>query len=58
MNRLLAGVAVLLVVGVADAQAPRKADPAKYGWHTDYDAGKAEAKRTGKPIFLVFRCEP
>ena len=36
----------------------RKLDAARYGWHTDYAAGKAEAKRTGKPIFLVFRCEP
>ena len=35
-----------------------KLDPAKHGWHTDYAAAKAEAKRTGKPIFLVFRCEP
>ena len=58
MHRTFAGVAVLILAGVADAQTPRKADPAKYGWHTDYDAAKAEAKRTGKPIFLVFRCEP
>jgi hypothetical protein len=58
MHRALAGVAVLLAAGVADAQPPRKADPAKYGWHTDLAAAKAEAKRTGKPIFLVFRCEP
>ena len=28
------------------------------GWHTDYAAAKAEAKRTGKPMFVVFRCEP
>ena len=30
----------------------------KHGWTTNYGAAKAEAKRTGKPIFLVFRCEP
>ena len=57
MHRALAGLALLLLPGVADAQ-PRKLDPTKYGWHTDYAAAKAEAKRTGKPIFLVFRCEP
>ena len=28
------------------------------GWHTDYAAAKAEAKRTGKPLFVTFRCEP
>ena len=39
-------------------RAPPKFDAAKFGWHTDYAAAKAEAKRTGKPIFLVFRCEP
>jgi hypothetical protein len=57
MHRVLAASAVLLLAQSADAQ-PRKLDPAKYGWHTDLAAAKAEAKRTGKPIFLVFRCEP
>ena len=57
MHRLLAAAAVLLLPAAAGAQ-PRKLDPAKFGWHTDYAAAKAEAKRTGKPIFLVFRCEP
>ena len=28
------------------------------GWHTDYAAARAEAKRTGKPLFVVLRCEP
>ena len=27
-------------------------------WHKDYVTAKAEAKRTGKPLFVVFRCEP
>jgi hypothetical protein len=57
MHRVIAGLVVLCTAGAADAQ-PRKTDPAKFGWHTDYAAAKAEAKRTGKPIFLVFRCEP
>jgi hypothetical protein len=57
MNRVLAGLALLSLPGVAEAQ-PRKIDPAKFGWHTDFAAAKAEARRTGKPIFLVFRCEP
>lgn len=57
MNRWLAGLAVLALPGIADAQ-PRKLEPAKYGWLSDYSAAKAEARRTGKPIFLVFRCEP
>jgi hypothetical protein len=27
-------------------------------WLRDHAAGRAEAQRTGKPIFLVIRCEP
>ena len=57
MNRVLAGLALLLLPAFASA-APPKIEPAKFGWHTDYTAATAEAKRTGKPIFLVFRCEP
>lgn len=48
--------AVAPAVAVANAAAPQPA--ARYGWHTDYAAARAEAKKTGKPIFLVFRCEP
>jgi hypothetical protein len=57
MHRVLVLPVLLLTFGAAEAAAP-KVDPAKYGWHTDYAAGKAEAKRTGKPMLLVFRCEP
>jgi hypothetical protein len=57
LNRLLAGFILLAAPGVIHAQ-PRKLEPARYGWHNDYAAARAEAKRTGKPIFLVFRCEP
>ena len=27
-------------------------------WLRDHAAGRAEAQQTGKPIFLVIRCEP
>jgi len=57
MNRVLAASALLALTGVADA-APPKPEPAKFGWHTDYASALAAARRTGKPIFLVFRCEP
>lgn len=58
MNRVLAGLALLILPGITHAQAPRKTDPTKFGWLTDYNAALAEARRSGKPIFLVFRCEP
>lgn len=56
MTPRLATLALLVLAGTADARPPL--DAAKFGWHTDYAMAKAEAKRTGKPIFLVFRCEP
>jgi hypothetical protein len=40
------------------ASSVQKLDPARYGWYSDYEAARAEARRSGKPIFLVFRCEP
>ena len=27
-------------------------------WYDDYDAGMAEARRTGKHMLLAFRCVP
>jgi hypothetical protein len=27
-------------------------------WHNNYKEALDEAKRTGKPIFLEYRCEP
>ena len=59
MTRSLAALALLMVpAAAAHAQGRKKPDPAQFGWHTDLAAAKAEANRTGKPIFLVFRCEP
>ncbi len=48
MIRWYVGVVMFLVVaGEASAQ--------KGNWLTNYDAAKAAARRSGKPIFLVFR---
>lgn len=58
MHRTLAGLALLILPGVTAAQPSKRPDPTKFGWLTDYNAALAEAKRSGKPIFLVFRCEP
>lgn len=57
MTRALAGIALLVIPAAADARGPAL-NVAKYGWHTDYAEARAEARKTGKPIFLVFRCEP
>jgi hypothetical protein len=46
---------VLLAAAVA-ALAPSQEDGIT--WLTSYSAAIQEARRTGKPIFLEFRCEP
>lgn len=51
----------LLVVGSASAQPGRRGgreEGAEYGWRSNYAAARAEAKRTGKPLMVVFRCVP
>jgi hypothetical protein len=51
--RWLSGVALGLASLLA-AEARAQAPP----WRTDYAAARAEARRTGKPLFVVFRCVP
>jgi hypothetical protein len=56
--RILLALAALAVGAVpATAQRPSQF-MAKYGWHASLEEAKAAAAKTGKPIFLVFRCEP
>ena len=50
------------LLGVAFLSAPA-AEPVaqlaeKNGWLTDYEAAKAAARRSGKPLMVVFRCQP
>jgi hypothetical protein len=57
MTRFLLGTAALLsTTALAPAQTGKQAG--RFGWHSSYESAKAEARKTGKPIFLVFRCEP
>ena len=52
---MLRAVVVVPLIVVSSAFAQKGKAP---GWHTDYATAKAEAKRTGKPLFVTFRCEP
>ena len=58
MQRWLTIAQVLLVASVASAQTPASKAAPKYGWHTSWETARAEAQRTGKPLFVVFRCDP
>jgi len=50
--------AVLVSLLIAAPVFAQKGSPKATGWYTNYAAARAEAKRTGKPMFVVFRCEP
>lgn len=46
----------LLGFGSATGQPGKLAS--QRGWHGDLAAAKALARKTGKPLMVVFRCEP
>lgn len=48
-------IPILLLAAPVFAQ---RVDAKAAGWRLDYAAARAEAKRTGKPLWVVFRCEP
>lgn len=52
-------VFALALVALAGAAPPTGTASARArGWRTDYAAARAEARKAGKPLFVVFRCEP
>jgi hypothetical protein len=42
-------------VSVALAQVPKRQTPQAPTWLADYDAARETARRSGKPLFVVFR---
>ena len=48
--------ACLVTFGPASAQPGKSA--VQKGWLGGLEAGQALAKKTGKPLMVVFRCEP
>lgn len=52
------GVGLLGLAQVVAQRSPAAQLAQANGWHANYDTALAEARRTGKPIMLVFRCEP
>jgi hypothetical protein len=53
-------VCLLLLLATNPAPAQSKATQLvkQFGWHTNLDGAKTAARQAGKPIFLVFRCDP
>jgi hypothetical protein len=62
------GLAALLALGLvaltdggmtAQSRGPRRGEPAgRYGWLFSLEAGKAQARTSGKPLLVVVRCVP
>ncbi len=55
-------LALLVLGGLASPVAAQRQrlspQAARYGWSGDYQQARELARKTGKPIFLVFRCVP
>ena len=51
--------ALLVLVAVNPAFAQRgEPNASQFGWLASLDAGKAEARKTGKPLLVAIRCVP
>jgi hypothetical protein len=51
------GLVLLAMAGRGDGQLLVQAARSA-GWFTDYQAARAAARSSGKPLFVVFRCQP
>lgn len=53
----LAAIALVPSTGLAQKGKVRD-EAARYGWQESLSGALKEAKRTGKPVMVVFRCVP
>lgn len=59
MNKYVLISAMFVIgTGVCHAQSPASKVATQKGWLADLPTAQAQAKKTGKPIMLVFRCDP
>ena len=49
---------VLFLFAVAALAQPKAIDDDEINWRDNYQTALKEARATGKPIFLEYRCEP
>jgi hypothetical protein len=56
--RSLCCLLVLFAAAPVSAQSKATQATRQFGWHTNLDGAKTAARQSGKPIFLVFRCDP
>jgi hypothetical protein len=49
---------ILAIAGLGRAQSSVTRMAAQKGWLSDLTATRALAQKTGKPLMVVFRCDP
>lgn len=54
---LMIGASLSPAIGLAVEVPKTQPVDGKIKWVYDYDEGKRQSKETGKPMFVVFRCE-
>ena len=59
-SRTLLGIVALglAIANSALAQSPATKMAPEKGWLTNLDAARTLAQKTGKPLMIVFRCDP
>ncbi|MBY0522012.1 MAG: hypothetical protein K2R98_01350 [Gemmataceae bacterium] len=57
MRRLQISLGVLCTVGLFALSAPNEKLPTPVKWEEDFDEARELARKSGKPLFVVFRCE-
>jgi hypothetical protein len=50
--------AILGWAALGTESAPQGKTAGAKGWHASLDTANALARKTGKPLMVVFRCEP
>ena len=58
MRMLLTLLATTTILEPLAAQSPASRVAAKMGWHSSLDSARTEARKTGKPLMVVLRCDP
>jgi hypothetical protein len=62
MKRILTGCLLaaswLALPGALAAEEEIERLAKRAGWLMDYPTARAAARQTGKPLFVVFRCQP
>ena len=59
---MIRGSLVVLILAASTPVMAQTGNPeqeaSKHGWLPSLEEGKAQARKTGKPLFVVLRCAP